>query len=271
MFFIISKIVEAIFGPLNFLVFLSVAGICLWHLKVKIGRALASFGVFALAICCFSPLGGLLLRPLEDRFPQPPKEMPAPYGIIVLGGALDSQLTEARGGQPSLITGAARLTAAVELARQFPQARLIFTGGSGDLLRQTDGEARAVHALWLSLGVPESQMSFESASRNTWENALFTKDLVDPKPDQRWLLVTSAWHIPRSMGIFRHVGFNVTAYPVDYLTFGDYRDFETTTVSLDELTMLNFAFHEWLGLVVYRLTDKTNALFPKPEFEKAGE
>jgi uncharacterized SAM-binding protein YcdF (DUF218 family) len=264
MFFIVSKLVWFVFAPVNFLVLLSVLGLILWLFgRIRLGRAFACTGIFALAICCFSPLGAIVTAPLEDRFPVPPKNVPAPTGIIVLGGALDGQLTKTR-GQPSLMEGAARLTAGVELARRYPQSRLIFTGGSGSLTREVEGEAEGVHELWLALGVPDQQMSFEDASRNTWENAVFTRDLVAPKPGEHWLLVTSAWHMPRAMGIFRHVGFDVTAYPVDFLTYGDARDFTPTPAVLDQLAMLTFAIHEWVGLVAYRLTGKTDALFPSP-------
>lgn len=264
MFFTISKLAWFIFAPVNFLVLLSLFGLVLWLLGfIRLGRVLTCIGVSLLVICCFLPLGALLTRPLEDRFPVAHKDLASPTGIIVLGGALDGELTEAR-GEPSLITGGARLTAGVELARRYPQARLVFTGGSASLTREVQGEAKGVHDLWLALGVPESQMSFEEASRNTWENALFTRDLLAPKPGEHWLLVTSAWHMPRAMGIFRRVGFDVTAYPVDFLTYGNSRDWKPTPAVLDELTMLNFAIHEWIGLVAYHLTGKTDAFFPGP-------
>ncbi len=107
-------------------------------------------------------------------------------------------------------------------------------------------------------------MTFEDKSRNTWENAIFTRDLVNPKPGDTWLLVTSAWHMPRAMGIFRKAGFKVTAYPVDYLTYGNSRDLHPPRLALDEMERLENALHEWIGLVAYRLTDKTDALFPAP-------
>ena len=117
------------------------------------------------------------------------------------------------------------MTAGVELARRYPSALLVFTGGPGGLLGEGPAEAIGARKLWLSLGVPEERMMFEAKSRNTWENALFTRVLVKPKPGETWLLVTSAWHMPRSIGIFRHLGFDVIPYPVAYRTFGDERDF----------------------------------------------
>ena len=215
------------------------------------------------AVACFSPLGGLLLRPLEDRFPEAAADPPAPTGIIVLGGALDEDLTLAR-HQPSLTEAAERLTRGVVLSREYPQARLVFTGGSSHLRATGADEARGVRDLWLSLGVPAAQMTFEDKSRNTFENATMTRALVDPKPGETWLLVTSAAHMPRAVGIFRRVDWPVVAYPVDYRTFGDARDLKPSAGALDNLSKLELAVHEWVGLAAYRLAGKTKELFPAP-------
>jgi uncharacterized SAM-binding protein YcdF (DUF218 family) len=91
-----------------------------------------------------------------------------------------------------------------------------------------------------------------------------THALVNPTPGQRWLLVTSAWHMPRSVGIFRRAGFSVVSYPVGYLTFGDGRDLHMTYDALDAFARFDAAAHEWIGLLAYRLSGKTNALFPAP-------
>ncbi len=156
------------------------------------------------------------------------------------------------------------LLAGAALAHKYPNARLVFTGGSADIGNKGLTEAPTARALWESLGIPANQIVLENKSRNTWENALFTKALVNPKPGEIWLLVTSAWHMPRSMGIFRKVGFKVTPYPVDYRTYGDKRDFQFPYLALDELTMLDNAMHEWIGLAAYHLTGKTDAWFPAP-------
>ena len=121
-----------------------------------------------------------------------------------------------------------------------------------------------MRALWLSLGVPAQRMTFENRSRNTYENATMTRAIVQPRPGERWLLVTSAAHMPRSMGIFRRAGWNMIAYPVDYRTFGDARDVRPTTLALDALRRIDAALHEWIGLLVYRLTGKTDSLLPAP-------
>ena len=189
--------------------------------------------------------------------------MSEPTGIVVLGGALDEDLGSAR-GTPSLNEAAPRLTAGVELARKYPDARLVFTGGSASLSGAGRDEAEGVRALWLALGVPAARITLESKSRNTYENATMTRAIVQPRPGERWLLVTSAAHMPRSVGIFRRVGWPVIAYPVDYRTFGDARDDKPTTEALDSFRRLDVALHDWVGLIAYRVTGKTDALFPAP-------
>jgi uncharacterized SAM-binding protein YcdF (DUF218 family) len=264
MFFTLSKLLWSLADPFSFIVILGVIGLALSFGRLaRVGRSICVVTVLLLVIVCFSPLGSLLLRPLEDRFPPPPADLPAPTGIIVLGGALDEDMTLAR-KQPAFNALAGRLTTGVALALRFPKARLIFTGGTVDLAQNAPSEAIGVRELWLSLGIPEDRMTFEGKSRNTWENAIFTRALVHPKPDQTWLLVTSAWHMPRAMGIFRQASFNVTAYPVDYHTFGDRRDFLLARDGLDQIMMLEYAVHEWIGLVAYHLTGKTDAWFPAP-------
>ena len=188
------------------------------------------------AVGSLTPIGVVLLRPLEDRFPQPSAAMPPPTGIIVLGGAVDTARSESR-RQVYLDADAARMTAAVELARRYPNARLVFTGGSAGFPHEGLAEAISVRELWLSLGVPAEQMIFEEKSR---------------------------WHVPRSVGIFRHVGFPVVPYPVAYRTFGDGREFRVSVSTIDRFAMLDLGMREWIGLLAYRLAGKTDALFPAP-------
>jgi uncharacterized SAM-binding protein YcdF (DUF218 family) len=263
MFFIASKVFWFIAEPVSLAIIVGILGILLGFSRfARAGRGLMAGAIIALAGGLLTPLGALLLRPLEERFPPPPADIPAPAGIIVLGGALDTEKSEAR-GQVFLTADAARMTTGVELARRYPAARLIFTGGSG-LLGEGPAEAIGARKLWLSLGVPAERMAFEAKSRNTWENGLFTRDLVKPKPGETWLLVTSAWHMPRSVGIFRRLDFDVIPYPVAYRTFGDERDFLLPTSMIDKVIMLDYSVREWVGLLAYRLAGKMNALFPAP-------
>ncbi|MDE2579390.1 MAG: YdcF family protein [Hyphomicrobiales bacterium] len=225
----------------------------------RAGRALALTGAAAMFLLTMAPGPNFLVRPLEDRFPAP-RLTEAPTGVIVLGGAVDEGLLVAR-GQVALNSAAERMTEAVALARRFPQMRIVFSGG-GAAGKATESDA--ARAFFAQMGVAPERLGFEDRSRDTWENAVYTRDFVQPKPGERWLLVTSAMHMPRSIGIFRKVGFPVIAYPVDYRSSGGAGDYFAVRRMGDASDDLDRAAHEWIGLVAYYLTGKTNALFPAP-------
>lgn len=265
MFFIISKIFWSIAEPVSFLILAGFTGLIARALGAKrLGGWLTAISLICLAIIVFTPVSALIMLPLEDRFPRPPANEPSPDGIIVLGGGLDPDLTVTRGLIEMSSAAGIRLVAGVELAKRYPEAKLIFTGGVGVPGEPDLSEAKPAHELWTALGVPEAQMEFESKSRNTWENAVFTRDIVHPKPGEKFFLVTSAWHMPRSMGIFRQIGFDVTAFPVDYRTYGTARDYLLSQAAYERVTMFDLAAKEWIGLIAYHLSGKTDAWFPGP-------
>jgi uncharacterized SAM-binding protein YcdF (DUF218 family) len=265
MFFITSKIFEFLFTPSHLGLFVTSVGValCFSHFK-RLGRGLALVGVVALLTMAFSPLGQFIALPLENRFPPPSTDMASPDGIIVLGGSVDENLTARRNQGVRLNRSAERLTAGVELSRRFPKARLVFTGGSAALLGSTNTEAQVVKRFWRELGVDTESAIFEDRSRNTYENVVFVRDLVKPKAGERWLLVTSAVHMPRAIGIFRRAEFPVIPYPVDFHTTGSWTDLSFARHAPAALEIVDGAMHEWVGLIAYRLTGKTDALFPEP-------
>jgi uncharacterized SAM-binding protein YcdF (DUF218 family) len=164
---------------------------------------------------------------------------------------------------------AERLTEIPQLARQFPKARIVFSGGNPALIGG-GGPPEAIFAeqLWESFGIPRERIEIEDRSRDTAENATDTKALVKPKPGERWLLVTSALHMPRAMGAFRKVGISVEAYPADWHSRGDGGGWEWLHPSLSPVRgwgMLDIASKEWIGLFVYWLTGRSEDLFPGPE------
>ncbi|WP_395665635.1 YdcF family protein [Methylocella sp.] len=264
MFFPAAKIFWLLAEPLTLLILVTATGALLLFTRFRrAGRVLAAGGAALLALAFLTPFGVVLMRPLENRFPPPPADMAEPAGIIVLGGAIAPALAEAR-GTAGLGADGERMTAGLGLARRFPGARLVFTGGSGALSGDEPPEAPAARRLWENLGAPAGRMVFEDRSRNTWENALFTRDLLKPKPGEKYLLVTSAWHMPRSMGIFRRVGFDVVAFPVAYRTFGDARDWRVLRSAIERAPLVSYAAREWIGLLAYRLSGRTDVLFPAP-------
>jgi uncharacterized SAM-binding protein YcdF (DUF218 family) len=262
MFFVASKALWFVSEPALLLIIGALVGAALAR-RVRFARALALVCAGALAIISLAPVGALLIGPLEDRFPQPPVDLPAPYGIVVLGGAIDELASEAR-GQTILEEGAERLTAAATLARRYPQARILYAGGSASLWPRRSTEAQEARALLVGLGVDPGRVILEDRSRNTDENARFSAALVHPTADQRWLVVTSAFHMPRAMALFRKAGFAAIAYPVDYHTLGDWRDWRLNRDAASGLSLFDLAVHEWIGLVAYRLSGRIDAWLPAP-------
>jgi uncharacterized SAM-binding protein YcdF (DUF218 family) len=264
MFFVVSKIIGFLTWPSNVLIVLALAGALL--LTTRFARAglqclLAS--VLLLAICGFSPLGNALMLPLEQRFPPWNAARGAPDGIVVLGGAFETTVALAR-GEISLNEAAERMTSAVELARKYPNAKIVFSGGSPQIIYGGSTEAELAKRLFENLGVPASRLLAEDRSRDTDENAKFSKAIADPKPGERWLLVTSAHHMPRAIGAFRRVGFAVEAYPVDWRTRGPEDLARPFRIASDGLKRTDTAVHEWVGLVVYWTTGRSAELFPGP-------
>jgi uncharacterized SAM-binding protein YcdF (DUF218 family) len=264
LFFAVSKLLAFFEEPSNVVILVGIVGLVLTRSRyARWGWRLAVASLVAVALIGFLPIGRALTVALENRFPRWEEAGPPPTGIVVLGGAVSAYRLATR-GQVGLTDAAERIVVVPELARKFPDAKIVYSGGDPGLFTQRGNEADVVPALFESLGVPRSRIMLENRSRNTAENAAFSKALVAPKPGERWLLVTSAMHMPRAIGAFREAGFPVEAYPVDYQTNG-WRDLRNVFGSLSGgLGQLDGALHEWIGLIAYRLTGKSSALFPGP-------
>jgi len=264
MFFVLSKILGFFALPSNVLIVLGLVGALLLATRfARAGLQCLVASILLLAICGFSPLGNALILPLEERFPPWNPARGAPDGIVVLGGAFETSVAPAR-GEISLNEAAERMTGAVELARKYPAARILFSGGSGQIIYGGSTEAELARRPFENLGVPTGRLITEERSRDTDENALFSKALADPKPNERWLLVTSAHHMPRAVGAFRHAGFDVEAYPVDWRTRG-WEDLARPFWNVsDGLKRTDTAARQWVGLLAYWLTGRSSELFPGP-------
>jgi uncharacterized SAM-binding protein YcdF (DUF218 family) len=264
LFFVLSKTLGFLLLPTNFLIGIGFVGAILMFTRfASLGRKLVIASVLLLVICGLSPLGNLLLYPLEQRFPPWDASRGAPDGIIVLGGSIQADLSVAH-GTPVVIGAPDRLIAAAGLAHRYPNARILFTGGSAKLISNGAREADFASAIFESLGIDKSRLIMERDSRNTLENAVFSKALVVPKEGERWLLVTSASHMPRSVGLFRKAGFAVEPYPVDWRVGGRGDIFNFTNIAIDGLGRTDVAVREWMGLIAYRATGKIDELLPGP-------
>lgn len=264
MFFPLSKILGFFAIPSNLVVSIGILGLLLLSTRfARAGRTLAFASLIVLAILGLSPVGNALIIPLEERFPRWDATRGAPDGIIVLGGAISPDVSSAR-DEVALNEAAERLTVAAELARRYPDARIVFSGGSGALIYDEGAEAPLARRLLESLGIPRARITLEDRSRNTVENAVLSKAIAQPKPGERWLLVTSAHHVPRAVGVFRKAGFPVEAYPVDWRTRGPEDALRPFASVGDGLRRSDTAVREWVGLAVYWLTGRSSELFPAP-------
>jgi uncharacterized SAM-binding protein YcdF (DUF218 family) len=268
LFFALSKTLGIMLLPTNFLIGLGLLGTVLLFTRfASLGRKLVVVSVVLLAICGFSPLGNLLLLPLEQRFPPWDETRGAPDGIIVLGGSIDPELSAARG--VTVFKGSVdRIIAAAALAHRYPNARIVFSGGSANLVADDSAkEADYAVSVFERLGIVKNRLTVERRSRNTQENAEFSKALVSPKVGERWLLLTSAYHMPRSVGVFRKAGFAVEPYPADWRTGGRMGRLGFSTFASEGLDHTDSALREWMGLAAYRIAGKTDAFFPGPATE----
>jgi uncharacterized SAM-binding protein YcdF (DUF218 family) len=263
MYFVLAKILGFFALPSNIALTLGLVGVVLLPTRFsRAGRKLAAAGLILLAVLGLTPVGNALILPLEQRFPAWQEGGRPPDGIVVLGGALDAVVADTR-QDVALNEAAERMTEVAALAKKYPAARIVFSGGSGQLVFQGANESDLALRLFDSFGIARSRVAVDDRSRDTVENARFSKAVADPKPGERWLLVTSAYHMPRSMGAFAAAGWHVIPYPVDYKI--DPRTALLPNFSLlDGLSATTLAGKEWAGLLGYRLMGWTRELFPAP-------
>jgi uncharacterized SAM-binding protein YcdF (DUF218 family) len=261
---VVSKLAWIVLTPGNFLLILLISGlVTLLLTRRRRGLGLAALGGCGLLAIAALPIGAWLAAPLENRFPLPPLP-PEVDGIVVLSGAIDQVLGQAR-GQFVLNEAAERMTEPLVLARRFPQARLVLSGGEGALLATGLSEAAAMRDFFLAQGLAPERLVVEARSRNTWENAILSLEAAQPRPGETWLLVTSAWHMPRAVGCFRRAGWTLLPYPVDYRTQPPHGFGLGLGLALAErLSLLTPIAKEWAGLAVYWALGRTDALLPGP-------
>jgi uncharacterized SAM-binding protein YcdF (DUF218 family) len=264
MFFVLSKALGFFILPSNLLIAIGIIGLVLLCTRfARLASWLVVTSLVLIAVCGLSPLGNALILPLEQRFPPWDPSRGAPDGLIVLGGAISPDVSAAR-GVVALDEAAERITAAAELACRYPNARIIYSGGSNALIFDQVAEAPFAVRQLEALGVAHDRITAEEQSRNTIENAVFSRLIAQPKPGERWLLVTSAFHMPRAIAAFRAAGFPVEAYPVDWRTSGPDDAVRLFGSLSGGLGQTDTAVHEWVGLVAYRIAGKTTELFPAP-------
>lgn len=263
MFFYLSKIFWFFAQPLNFAILLLAIGIAASFFgRRRLLRTASLLAFLILALAAWTSLGAVLLTPLEERYPRPalPDEV---AGIVVLGGGFEGAINLARGGY-ELNSGGDRFVETAVLSRRYPQAKVVVSGGTGTLVLDGEGDADTAPRLLEALGVSRDRLVLENRSRNTYENALYSRQLVSPRPGETWLLVTSAFHMPRSMALFAKAEFAVVPWPVDYRTSGQEGIGLFTDNPANSLQNTTMALREWAGLLAYWLSGRIDEPFPGP-------
>jgi uncharacterized SAM-binding protein YcdF (DUF218 family) len=266
MMYVLSRILWSAIEPSTLLLVISLAGViglvlCRWS---KVALVFVLVGLGGLTLCAVLPVGVWAMRPLEGRFPAATNLPEHVDGIILLGGFVELKQSSDL-GQPVLNEAAGRVPPFVALAQRYPQAPLVFSGGDPEVFGRSTTEAAVTRQLFKQLGLASERIRYEDHSRNTHENAVYSRALVKPAPGQHWLLVTSAVDMPRAVGCFRAVGWPVIPYPADYhagraALFPGLRNGFMT---------LDWAMHEWIGLVYYRLRGWIPSLLPGPQEQAA--
>ena len=257
---IFQKVVWWFLKPTNVLFLaLCVAALLLVIGWQRSGKRVLLTTLFVTVLVSLLPTGHLLARPLESYFPKAtlPEDI---TGIIVLGGA-EMVRESAANNEPSLNAAAERIIEGITLARQYPDATLVFTGGTGLLAGATISEADVARQFFERFDIDSTRTVYEPRSRNTAENAAFSFELLQPQTGDTWVLITSAMHLPRATATFQAAGWQVLPYPVDYRTTSTMSWFHSPNI-LANLPFIDDALREWAGLLAYRLTGRTERFLP---------
>ncbi len=252
MFFILSKILFIFVQPINW-----VLGLMLFALFTKKTKWKKRALIWAAVLFIF-----FTNRLIFNQFAKiweldtiTADQIQQPYDIgILLGGYSNSKIIPNH-DRFNFSSRANRFLNAYELYKTGKVRKLLLTGGSGDLLQKNPSEGVEMKKYLVRLGVPESDIIVEGKSRNTWENAVFTKQVIDEQyPNAKCLLMTSAWHMRRSIACYEKAGVKFTPFSVDFVTESDRWAPEFSIIpDRAGFYFWEMLIKEWVGMVVYKL------------------
>jgi len=261
-FFTLSKLLWLFIKPNNLIVFglIIIVSLFLFNQSKRAKNYLYIYSTIVLLITLF-PIGNWLLYPLEKNFPTEPTLPKTVDGIILLGGSFLTNSSQAW-GKPQTNHFADRIHDFIILLNLYPKAKAIFTGGHASINDSFPSEAYYAQQLFERLGIEKNRITYEDKARNTYENALFSKVIAQPKLGEVWVVISTAFHLPRVVGVFCQQGWPVIPYPADFHS-NPYQLLSLNFDLMGNLQSLDYAIHEWIGLSAYYFTHKTNAWLPK--------
>jgi uncharacterized SAM-binding protein YcdF (DUF218 family) len=254
MFFFAAKTLSFIEQPLNLVAILLLVSVILWSRRPRLARRTAVAAILLFFAIGITAPPRLVLRALEEAHTPTTVPLESLAGAIILGGSEDAGVKAVERGQVLFNGGAERLTTALRLLRQYPDYVVVHTGLSGRVNHQGMTESEMARLFFTEQGADLSRVIFENRARNTYENGLLTRQLPGVDTNRRWLLVTSAMHMPRSMAVFEKLGWSVEPMPVDYQT--------GRTIPLWNYSIARGAvdwqraIHEVLGFAAYWMTGR---------------
>lgn len=253
MFFAASKILAFLIQPLHWL--LALLLVIIFAKKPHIKKRAGMVALLLLVLGSNRALLNLVAGYWELSSP-PLDRITVPYDVGILLGGFANAYGWPNDGRLHLNASANRFTQALELYQQGKIKKILITGGWGRLTGpQTIQEARAAKAFLIQFGIPATDIILEQASRNTWENAEFTHALLQKTPEEeRCLLITSAWHMRRSLACFQKAGLQVDYYAVDHIrNQPQWWWQDVLSFKIDVLMRWEWLIKEWIGVLAYTL------------------
>ena len=259
MFFYLSKFYWTYFNPFNLILLFFFLTICFFYFKRKFYKTMLIITILLFTIVVIFPTGQILLFQLEKNY-YLKKDLPSKiHGILILGGATEPHVTK-KHDQVSFNSSVERLTESIKLIKKYPNAKIIFSGGSGNVKNEIDFiHADVAKIFFKEMGLNTNKIIFERNSRNTYENILNSKKIASPKKNETWILITSAFHMNRSLYVAEKINWEFFPYAVDYLTV--HPTYSFTTNFFGNTSNFQIASKEWLGILSYYLIGKSSKVF----------
>ena len=253
--YLFSKIIWVILNPLNLLLIFLIIGFVFKIINMKIiSKAFYTLSLIFFVIVGIFPTGNIILSKLEKSYPALTTLPSHVDGILILGGPSGPGLTREH-GQVSFNEAGERLTESVKLIKNYQSSKIVFSGGFGEL-----PHTYVAKKFFSEMGIDISYIIFESKSRNTFENILFSKKIINPKEFENWLLVTSSFHMSRAINVAEKLNWKFIPYPVDFRTSKKLISFKPGLSLLDNFNSFNLASHEVVGLISYYLLGRSSKI-----------